>query len=112
MSTPLWKPLLLKKGDGSLHLQLSLGGLQAEVPIPEKYLDPTSLGWDNFYNLAVNEMMKGLKHLHKENEHIKKMERKRRNGFKNKRADNPRTPKENDGATTAPTYPRGIRGVE
>ncbi len=81
--TPLFRPQLLQKGDGSLHIQLSLGELMAELPVPKKYEDPKAEGFKEFFETTVREMTKGLKALHKDN----KAERKRRNGFNQKRAD-------------------------
>lgn len=108
MTTPLFRPQILQKGDGSLHLQLSLGELCAELPVPEKYKDPQSEGWMEFYKTATSEMMRGLKVLHKNNQVKLKQERKLRNGYQNKRADYNGTAKEDDGANASPSDPRRV----
>lgn len=108
MITPLFRSQLLQKGDGSLHITMSLGELNAQLPVPEKYMDPAAVGFTEFYKLAIAEMTKGLKKLHKEEMIKLKREKKFRNGYQNKRADRRGDSTTNDSTDAAPDGPRGV----
>lgn len=107
---PLFKPMLLQKGDGSLVIELSLSDLRAELPVPEKYMDPKAEGFRDFYNMAIQEMMKGLRKLHQDK--IRKLRRKEKHGHQSKRANYSGNQSANDGTATPPVDTGGVRSLE
>ncbi len=102
MTLNLFRPQLLKKGDGSLHIQVSLGEFSAELPVPEKFTNPETPGFVEFYHEAVKTMTEGLKELHRN--HMKGQ----RNGYKEKRANRARIKNSDGGTPTAPPDSSGV----